>query len=45
MPMQEYIEKFKQFEQAYEGGPLTELEIPNTVVGELNKYWRYRHKT
>ncbi|MER7462023.1 hypothetical protein [Streptomyces sp. NPDC097981] len=43
IPTQEYLEKFAQYERAYEGGPLTELEIPNTVVEELNRYrkdWR-----
>ncbi|MGW7102528.1 putative T7SS-secreted protein [Streptomyces sp. NPDC054838] len=44
IPTTEYLEKFAKFERAYEGGPLTELEIPNSIVEHLNGYWRKRHQ-
>ncbi|WTO35381.1 hypothetical protein OG399_13825 [Streptomyces achromogenes] len=44
IPMREYLERFSRHEHPYEGGPLTELEIPNTVVEELNQYPRIRHR-
>ncbi|MEU3414356.1 putative T7SS-secreted protein [Streptomyces sp. NPDC006658] len=44
IPKVHYFEKFSRHEHPYEGGPLTELEIPNTVVEELNQYPRIRHK-
>ncbi|MFD3534628.1 DUF6531 domain-containing protein [Streptomyces sp. NPDC058664] len=44
IPKADYDARYAQYERPYEGGPLTELEIPNTVVEELNKYPRIRHK-
>ncbi|MEU6805182.1 RHS repeat-associated core domain-containing protein [Streptomyces neyagawaensis] len=44
IPVSEYQEKWAQYERPYEGGPLIELEIPNTVVSGLNKYWRNRYQ-
>lgn len=32
------------YERPYEGGPLIELEIPNTSVEDLNHYPRVRHR-
>ncbi|MCS0602407.1 DUF6531 domain-containing protein [Streptomyces sp. LP11] len=44
IPKGEYLERFAKHEHPYEGGPLTELEVPNTVVEELNRYPRIRHR-
>ncbi|WP_240801609.1 putative T7SS-secreted protein [Streptomyces sp. A1136] len=44
IPTAEYLKRFAGFEHPYEGGPLTELEIPNSTVEQLNGYWRKRHK-
>ncbi|MFF5761917.1 DUF6531 domain-containing protein [Streptomyces tanashiensis] len=44
IPRADYDARYAQYERPYEGGPLTELEIPNTVVEELNKYPRFRHR-
>jgi RHS repeat-associated protein len=44
IPIADYREKYAQYESSYEGGPLTELEIPNKVVEGLNQYPRERFK-
>ncbi|WP_405569679.1 RHS repeat-associated core domain-containing protein [Streptomyces phaeochromogenes] len=44
IPTVDYRDEFEQYEKPYQGGPLTELEIPNTVVEDLNKYWRELRK-
>ncbi|MFF3400721.1 putative T7SS-secreted protein [Streptomyces sp. NPDC002659] len=44
IPKADYDAFYARYEQPYEGGPLTELEVPNNVVEELNKYPRIRHK-
>ncbi|WP_258564836.1 putative T7SS-secreted protein [Streptomyces sp. WELS2] len=44
VPIKDYLERFARHEHPYEGGPLTELEIPNTVIEELNQYPRIRHR-
>ncbi|MER5929828.1 putative T7SS-secreted protein [Streptomyces sp. NPDC002054] len=44
IPVAEYLAQYQKYERSYEGGPLTELEIPNSVVEDLNQYWRKRHK-
>ncbi|MEV3908926.1 putative T7SS-secreted protein [Streptomyces canus] len=44
IPVAEYERYFAKFEHPYEGGPLTELEIPNTDVERLNNYPREWHR-
>ncbi|WP_330238533.1 putative T7SS-secreted protein [Streptomyces sp. NBC_00525] len=44
IPREEYDLRFGQYERPYEGGPLTEIEIPNTSVEDLNHYPRVRHR-
>ncbi|WP_338672158.1 putative T7SS-secreted protein [Streptomyces sp. SCSIO 30461] len=44
IPKSEYEALFARYEKPYEGGPEIELEIPNTIVEELNKYPRERHR-
>ncbi|MFF2524888.1 RHS repeat-associated core domain-containing protein, partial [Streptomyces liangshanensis] len=44
IPRADYDSQFAGYERPYEGGPLTELEIPNTVVEDLNKYPRVRER-
>ncbi|MFF7642384.1 putative T7SS-secreted protein [Streptomyces canus] len=44
MPVADYERYFAKFEHPYEGGPLTELEIPNTDVERLNNYPREWHR-
>ena len=44
IPVGDYEKYFAIFEHPYEGGPLTELEIPNTAVERLNNYPREWHK-
>ncbi|NEB32383.1 hypothetical protein G3I62_25375 [Streptomyces sp. SID14446] len=44
IPKSEYAAKYQRYEVKYQGGPLTELEIPNNIVEDLNRYPRVRHK-
>ncbi|WP_274578584.1 MULTISPECIES: RHS repeat-associated core domain-containing protein [unclassified Streptomyces] len=44
IPREEYDLRFGQYERPYEGGTLTEIEIPNTSVEDLNHYPRVRHR-
>lgn len=44
VPRSEYDQTFRQYEKPYEGGPLTEVEIPNTEVEKLNDFPRKWHK-
>ncbi|MFE7115104.1 hypothetical protein ACFU99_06725 [Streptomyces sp. NPDC057654] len=44
IPADKYAEHFKKHEYPYEGGPLTEVTIPNTEVEKLNEYPRHWHQ-
>ncbi|MFI0907077.1 DUF6531 domain-containing protein [Streptomyces sioyaensis] len=44
IPKADYEQHFSGYEHRYEGGPLTELEIPNTAVERLNNYPRIWHR-
>jgi RHS repeat-associated protein len=44
VPKRDFDAKFARYEYPYEGGPLTELEIPINSVSQLNSYPRYWRK-
>ncbi|GAA0466283.1 putative T7SS-secreted protein [Streptomyces sp. NPDC046215] len=44
IPTTEYAQHFQKFEYPYEGGPLTELPIPNKHLEKLNEYPREWHR-
>ncbi|WP_051362846.1 RHS repeat-associated core domain-containing protein [Amycolatopsis thermoflava] len=44
VPASDYADRFEPFEQPYQGGPLTEVEIPASRVEELNQYPRKWHR-
>ncbi|WP_240323085.1 RHS repeat-associated core domain-containing protein [Amycolatopsis ruanii] len=44
IPASEYADRFARYEQPYQGGPLTEVEIPASRVEELNQYPRKWHR-
>ncbi|MGZ3142267.1 LamG-like jellyroll fold domain-containing protein [Lentzea chajnantorensis] len=40
VPLADYVQHFQQFEKTYDGGPHTELPVPNTMFDLLNSYKR-----